>query len=97
MRILLQSSVTELHEPELQLHHLEGMLHLRAHARFASVLGPLLLVDPIFVAVATMGVVLGMRRTLLDHLGLSAIGLITPYPGFFPVQQGWKITFLMLG
>ena len=58
MRVLLQSSVTHLHKSELQLHHLKHMLHLRTHARFGSVLGPLLLVNPVLVPVATMGVVL---------------------------------------
>ena len=87
MRVLLQSSVTHLHKSEFQLHHLKHMLHLRTHARFGSVLGPLLLVNPVLITIATVSVVLRQGGTLLDHFGLSTIGLVTPYPGFFPMQH----------
>src|SRR6266851_6934010 len=87
VRILLQSSVAQLHKSELQLHHLKYMLHLRTHTRFGSVLRPLLFVNPMLVPVATMGVVLRTRCTLLNYMALSLIGLITPNPGFFPMQQ----------
>src|SRR5439155_5651327 len=42
---------------------------------------------PVLIAVATVRVVLRPGCALLDNLSLSAISLITPYPGFFPVQQ----------
>src|SRR2546422_10263838 len=83
MRVLLQSAVAQLHESELQLHHLKYMLHLRTHARFASILRPLLFVNPILVPVATMGVVLRARCALLNDMALSLIGL-HPKPGFLP-------------
>src|SRR5438128_4732432 len=63
------------------------MLHLRTHTRFRSVLRPLLFVNPMLVPVATMGVVLRTRCTLLNYMALSLIGLITPNPSFFPMQQ----------
>jgi len=87
VRVLLQSSVAQLHESELQLHQLKCMLHLRTHARFASVLRPLLFVNPILITITTMGVVLRARCALLNYMALSLIGLITPHPGFFPMQQ----------
>src|SRR5207247_4243469 len=34
-----------------------------------------------------MGAVLGLRRALPDHFGLSAISLIAPHSRFFAVQQ----------
>ena len=34
-----------------------------------------------------MSVVLRQGGAFLDHFGLSTIGLITPNPGFFPMQQ----------
>src|SRR5690348_5554125 len=87
VRVLLQSSVAQLHESELQLHQLKCMLHLRTHARFASVLRPLLFVNPILITITTMGVVLRARCALLNYMALSLIGLITPHPGFFPMRQ----------
>src|SRR6266581_8566988 len=87
VRILLQSSVAQLHKSELQLHHLKYMLHLRTHTRFGSVLRTLLFVNPMLVPVATMGVVLRTRCTLLNYMALSLISLIPPNPGFFPMQQ----------
>src|SRR5207245_7173377 len=86
VRVLLQSSVAQLHKSELQLHHLKHMLHLRTHTRFRSVLRPLLFVNPMLVPVATMGVVLRTRCTLLNYMALSLIGLITPNPSYFPMQ-----------
>jgi hypothetical protein len=58
MRILLQSSVTHLHKSEFQLHDLEGVLHLRPHARFRPVPRPLLFVNPVLITIATVSVVL---------------------------------------
>src|SRR5437660_12507616 len=52
------------------------MLYLRPHRRLAPVLRPLHFVNPILVAVAPMGAVLGLRRALPDHFALSAISLI---------------------
>src|SRR2546425_8367277 len=69
-------------DPELQLHHRKHVLHLRAHRRLAPVLRPLHFVNTILVAVAPMGAVLGLRRALPDHFGLSAISLIRPTPAF---------------
>src|SRR5438309_5103624 len=63
------------------------MLHLRAHRRLSPVLRPLHFVNTILVAVAPMGAVLGLRRALPDHFGLSAISLIAPHARFFAVQQ----------
>jgi hypothetical protein len=80
MRVVLQSSVTHFHKSELQLHHLKHMLHLRTHARFGSVLGPLLLVNPVLVPVATMGVVLRQGGALLNYRALSLIGLAALFP-----------------
>src|SRR5947207_15121384 len=87
VRVLLQSSVAQLHKSELQLHHLKHMLHLGTHARFGSVLCPLEFVNLILVPVATMSVVLRARCALLNYMALSLISLITPNPGFFPMQQ----------
>src|SRR5437867_11374359 len=77
VRVLLQSSVAQLHKSELQLHHLKHMLHLGTHARFGSVLRPLEFVNLILVPVATMSVVLRARCALLNYMALSLISLIT--------------------
>src|SRR6202035_5487535 len=61
--------------------------HLRTHARFGSVLGLLLLVNPVLITITTVSVVLRQGGALLDHFGLSTIGLVTPYPGLFTMQQ----------
>ena len=87
VRVLLQAAVAQLHKSELQLHHLKHMLHLGTHARFGSVLRPLEFVNLILVPVATMSVVLRARCALLNYMALSLISLITPNPGFFPMQQ----------
>src|ERR1700690_2844561 len=49
------------------------MLDLGPHARFCPILRPLLFVNPVLIAVATLRVVLRPGRALLDHLSLSAI------------------------
>ena len=87
MRVLLQSSVTHLHKSEFQLHDLKWVLHLRPHAGFRPILRPLLFVNPVLIPITTVSVVLRQGGALADHFGLSAIGLVTPYPGFFPMQQ----------
>src|SRR5207249_9962455 len=94
VRIFLQSSVAQLHKSELQLHHLKHMLHLRTHTRFASVLRPLLFVNPMLVPVATMGVVLCTRCALLNYMALSLIGLITPNPGIRAAMTGPEQNFM---
>jgi hypothetical protein len=55
--------------------------------RFRSVLGSLRFVDPVFLAIATISMILRPGCTLLDDFRLSAIGLIAPHPGLFPMQQ----------
>ena len=55
--ILLQSSVTQLHESKLQLHHPKHVLYLRPHPRLRPVLRPLHFVNTILVAITPMGTV----------------------------------------
>jgi tetratricopeptide (TPR) repeat protein len=54
---------------------------------FGPVPRPFHFVNAILVAVAPMGAVLGLRRALPDHFGLSATILITPHSGFFAMQE----------
>ena len=68
MRVLLQSFVAGLHEPEDALDDEEGMLDLGAHAGVDFVLRPFLPIYGIFVTVATVGEIRGLRYVLADDL-----------------------------
>jgi IS5 family transposase len=61
--------------------------HDLGQQRLGAVFRPLDLIDNTAVAVAAIGEIAGLGSMLPDHRPLSAVGLITPYPGLLPVQQ----------
>src|SRR5260370_533680 len=68
--VLFQLLITEVQKSQLQPHHLKYVLDLGPHARFRPILRPLLFVNPVLIAVATVRVVLRPGCAFLDHLSL---------------------------
>jgi hypothetical protein len=65
MGVLGQAAIAHLDEAEHTLDHADRVLDLGAHFGFGSVLGPLRLVDNSVPAVAAMGEIPRVRRSLM--------------------------------
>ena len=63
------------------------MLDLGAHPRLGPILRSFQFIDAIFVAIAFIGAVSGLRRALMNQFGLSAIGLIAPTRVSWPCNK----------
>src|SRR5215472_2523138 len=78
MSVLRQSAIAHLDKVKHSLNDPDRMLDPGSHFRFGAVFRPLDLIDNTAVAIAAIGEIAGFGR---DHCPLSAVGLITPYPG----------------
>ena len=58
------------------------MLDLAPHPRLVAVLGPLPLIDVVFIAIAPMGAVASRRGALMNDSCLPYIALVAPDPRF---------------
>src|SRR5262252_9451803 len=87
MSVLRQSAIAHLDKAKHSLNDPDRMLDPGSHFRFGAVFRPLDLIDNTAVAIAAIGEIAGFGRMLSNHRPLSAVGLITPYPGLVTVQQ----------
>src|SRR5215472_16692720 len=87
MSVLRQSAIAHLDKAKHSLNDPDRMLDPGSHFRFGAVFRRLHLIDNTAVAIAPIGEIAGFGRMLSDHRPLSAVGLITPYPGLITVQQ----------
>ena len=76
--VLHQSSVADLHKPELQFHHSKHVLDLRTYLRLGPVLRPFRCINVVFIPISSPGRVLHSRRVFLNHFTLPAIRLVAP-------------------
>jgi len=98
MRVLVQSSVTDLDEAEHPLDDEKRVFDFGPHLRLGPVFGSLDVVHDTVMPGAPIGEILGLRRVFDDHISLAAIGLVAPHPGFLAVQQiGQKMTIGDIG
>src|SRR5450755_4664931 len=84
--VLPQSPVAHFGKAEFQLHHPKHVLDLGPHPRLRPILRSFHFVDMVLVAIALMRAVSRLRRALMNHLTLPAIGLIAPHTCFSAVQ-----------
>src|SRR5690242_1815957 len=87
MRVLLQPAIAHFGKAEHPFYDPDRMFDPGPHFGFGAVFRPLDLIGNTAVAVAAIGEVAGLGGMLPDYRALSAVGLITPYPGLLPVQQ----------
>lgn len=74
--VLRQSSVADLHEPELQFHDLKDMFHAGAHFRFDAVLLSFHEIHSILISIAPLGV--KCPCSLRSSEGRRMAALLTP-------------------
>src|SRR5919108_1362486 len=86
MTVLRQPAIAHLDKAKHPLDDADRMLDPGSHFRFGAVFRPLNLIDNTAVAIAAIGEIASLGRMLFDHRPLSAVGLITPYPGLIAVQ-----------
>ena len=87
MRVLGKPFVTDFREPEPPLHHTEGVLHFRPHARLRPVRRAFFLGEWTVSTPLVVREVQGVRGVLGDLVLLARVGRVTPDSRFPAVQQ----------